>query len=402
LKPARAHGMMPAMNAQLQLWLKDETERRRAFPVLEHHVFLAHAGVCPLPRVAQEALTAYAHYGAQHGQDDETLWRQINGARRTAAELIGAQASEIALLGPTALGLSLVANGWPWVDGDEVVYYADDYPANVYPWLALRERGVRPVALAVEQPGAVTWQAVERALTPRTRMVALASCHYLTGFRIDVDGIGRRLRERGILFCLDGIQSLGAFPTSVEWVDFLSADSHKWMLGPVGAGLFYVRREHHDRLKPTLLGAWNVESPEFVAQSRIAFYDGARRYEPGSLNFPGILAMDASLRLLLDLGIETIADRLLTLRARLCELLGARGFRLPPALETADPRHRSGIVSVTHPKSDLRPVVAGLARDGICVSLRAARDGTPHLRFSPHCYNTDGDLDRVEAVLNVL
>lgn len=394
--------MMPVMNAQLQLWLNDETERRRAFPVLEHHVFLAHAGVCPLPRVAQEALTAYAHYGAQHGQNDETLWRQINGARRTAAELIGAQASEIALLGPTALGLSLVANGWPWVDGDEVVYYADDYPANVYPWLALRERGVRPVALAVEQPGAITWEAVERALTPRTRMVALASCHYLTGFRIDVDGIGRRLRERGILFCLDGIQSLGAFPTSVQWVDFLSADSHKWMLGPVGAGIFYVRREHHDRLKPTLLGAWNVESPEFVAQPNIAFYDGARRYEPGSLNFPGILAMDASLRLLLDLGIETIADRLLTLRARLCELLGGHGFRLPPALEAADPRHASGIVSVTHPKSDLRPVVAGLARDGISVSLRAARDGTPHLRFSPHCYNTDGDLDRVEAVLNVL
>ena len=380
--------------------LNNEHWRREQFPVLRDHVFLAHAGVTALPQAARTALTEFADYAAHTGQEDDEIWRRIAGARKRAADLIGAQATEIALLGPTALGLNLVANGWPWESGDEVIYYADDYPANVYPWLALKERGVTPVPLRTERLGEVTWAAVERTLTPATRMVALASCHYLTGFRIDVNDIGRRLHERGILFCLDGIQTVGAFPTTVEHVDFLSADSHKWMLGPVGAGIFYVREAHHERLKPTLLGAWNVVSPEFIAQDRIAYYDGARRYEPGTLNIPGILAMDASLELLLDVGMDTVAERILALRAALLEALRERRFECPACMRASAEGRQSGIISVTHPTQDMLDLFKRLTASHIRASLRCSRDQTPYLRFSPHFYNTPGDLSRAVAVID--
>lgn len=390
------------MNPPINQSLNDEAWRKEQFPVLRDHVFLAHAGVSALPAAARDALTAYADYAAVNGQEDDHIWRRIAGARQRAADLIGARPCEIALLGPTALGLSLVAQGWPWESGDEVIYYPDDYPANVYPWLALESRGVKPVPLVADRLGEVTWEAVERALTPATRMVALASCHYLTGFRIDVDTIGQGLHERGILFCLDGIQTLGAFPTSVQHVDFLSADSHKWMLGPVGAGIFYVSEEHHGRLKPALLGAWNVISPEFVAQDHIAYYDGARRYEPGSLNIPGILAMDASLSMLMDAGAPFVMQRVLDLRAHLLAELESRGFEGAACMVDAPEKHHSGIVTAWHPTMDLSGLYKRLTAERILVSMRRSRDETPFIRFSPHFYNTREDLHRAIAAIDNL
>ncbi len=380
--------------------LNDESIRKAQFPVLEESSFLAHAGVAALPQAARSALIDYADYASRKGQEDEFIWKRIAEARARAASLIDAKPSEIALLGPTALGLNLVANGWPWEPDDEVVYYQDDYPANVYPWLALKERGVKPVPLAPERMGEITWKTVESVLTPATRMVALASCHYLTGYRIDIDDIGRRLHERNVLFCLDGIQTLGAFPTSVKHVDFLSADSHKWMLGPVGAGLFYVREALHEQLQPTLLGAWNVFSPEFVAQDRVAFYNGARRYEPGSLNIPGILAMDASLEMLQEAGIPFIAERIRALADTLSGALRERGFETPSCMTDAEDKHRSGIVSVSHPVRDLSGIYERLTDAGVRLSMRRARNETPFLRFSPHVYNTQSDLDRALVAID--
>ena len=203
---------------------------------------------------------------------------------KPAPGCIDATPEEIALLGPTSLGLSLFAGGLDWQPGDEVVYHADDYPANVYPWLDLARRGVVPRALQPERPGEITPAVVAAALTPRTRLVALASAYFLTGYRIDVDAIGQMLHERGVLFSLDAIQTLGAFPFSVRHVDFLAADAHKWMLGPLAAGIVYVKRAHFERLRPILLGAANVRSPDFISQGEIRFSDTAARYEPGVLN----------------------------------------------------------------------------------------------------------------------
>lgn len=383
--------------------VEDEAARRREFPVTAERIFMAHAGVCPLPRAASDAIIRYAEEGSRNNQESAWATEQMAVARQNAATLLDARPEEIALLGPTALGLSLVAQGLRWEAGDEVVFYQDDYPANVYPWSTLEGRGIKPVRLKPPWPGAITWDVIEAVITPRTRLVALASCHFLSGYRIDIEAIGRELSKRGVLFCVDGIQSLGAFPLRVGHVDFLSADSHKWLLGPAAAGIFYVKKERQELLQPALIGAWNVVSPEFVAQEQTRFHPTARRYEPGILNYPGIAGMAASLGLLLEVGVEKIGARLLDLRRALLDGLRPLGYRLYTEDLDLDPATtddcRSAIVTFRHPDRDMRNVFEMLARNNVIASYRKNREGTDFVRLSPHFYNTLNEIDRVIEVL---
>jgi cysteine desulfurase / selenocysteine lyase len=387
--------MNPISTPRIEDIISNEGLRREMFPVTGQRLFLAHAAVATLPRVATDALRRFADLAEIDHQESGEIWEKTLGTRRVAAGLLGAQEQEIALLGPTALGLNLVADGLSWVSGDEVVYYADDYPANVYPWLKLRERGVKTVAVQTEAPGQVTWACVEKVLTTRTRLVSLASASFLSGYRLDLDGIGKKLQERGILFCVDGIQSLGAFPLSVRHIDFLSADSHKWLLGPLGAGIFYVKESNFKLLRPSLLGSWNVDSPNFIAQDRIEFYPGARRYEPGSLNVPGILAMRASMELIGQLGVGQIAARILELRARLIAGMEGLGYRLylPEPEREAE---KSGIVSIRLGTEEQgQHLWKKLVAANISVSIRHTREGQRLLRVAPHFYNTEAEIDRL-------
>jgi selenocysteine lyase/cysteine desulfurase len=383
--------------------LQNESLRLEQFPVCRDNIFMAHAGVSPLPKASIDAMQDFMDRAASDNQEGDWTWPLVREARERAAQLIGANSQEIALLGPTSLGLNLVANGLDWSEGDEVVFYMEDYPADVYPWLNLRNRGVKPVALKPDQPGVITWELVESVLTERTRLVAMASCSYLAGYRIDIETIGRNLRERNILFSLDGIQTIGAFPTPAEYCDFISADSHKWMLGPVGAGIFYVKEERFEQLKPTLLGSWNVKSPEFVAQPDIKLEPTARRYEPGSLNLPGIFGMLGSMNMLLDIGLDAISERLLEIRVRFMAPLREAGFGL--MLDAFDCRTetedtvRSAILSLTHPDKDMKALFHLLAKNRVKASLRMNRAGEGFLRLSPHFYNTNEDIDRVVELL---
>lgn len=385
------------MTLSLDQLLRDESERCRQFPVAASRIFLAHAGVTSLPRVVSDAMAQFAESGVFDQQEAGDFWKQIEQTRRSAAQLINAMPEEIALLGPTALGLNLVANGLTWEPGDEVIFYPDDYPANVYPWQNLASRGVKPVALHPAEQGKLTPELIFSALTPRTKLVALASCHFLSGYRLDYKTIGTELKKRGILFCLDGIQSLGATRLDCQYFDFLSADSHKWMLGPLGAGFFYVKQEHFERLQPTLLGSWNVQSPRFIAQPEIHFETTARRYEPGTLNGIGILGMKAGIDLLLGLGLEAIENQLLSLRAFTVEALQTAGWEvLHP---DAAPVNASSIVTAFKPGADLTPYFQKLQSAKISVSLRWSRDNRQFLRLSPHFYNTRNEIEQVVRIL---
>ena len=388
---------------KLRALVEDEDTRRRAFPVVEEAIYLGHAGVCALPRAASDAMREFLDRSERGIQELPWAYDLCEKAREGGAALLGAQAGEIALLGPTSVGLSLVAAGLPWEPGDEVVYYADDYPSNVYPWSQLAGRGVTAVPLKPPLPGVITWDLIEALLTAKTKLVALASCHFLSGYRIDIDAIGRELHTRNILFCVDAIQTVGAFPTPVEHVDFLSADSHKWMLGPAAAGIFYVDKSKQDLLTPSLLGASNVHSPDFIAQEDIDFIESAKRYEPGILNLPGIIGMQGSMRLLLDAGIDAIAARLLELRRALLEGLRPLGYRL--YLEDwdrgpeASSANRSAIVTLSHPGRDLRPIYGALGDAGVVTSFRRNRAGEMFIRLSPHFYNTFDEVDRVVELM---
>ena len=374
-----------------------EAERLERFPVAKKQIFVAHAGVTPLPKCAADAMIAHVQASCENHQEFGAVMRDIDQTRRVAADLIGADKSEIALLGPTSLGLSLFANGLSWHPGDEVVIYQDDYPSNVYPWMALVSQGVTIRRIAPEKPGLITPELIERELSSQTRLVALASCHYLSGWRIDVDAIGALLRERGVLFSVDAIQTLGAFPLNVQFVDFLSADAHKWMLGPMAIGIVFVARRNFPICRPTLLGSWNVSAPQFLAKETLEYHETAQRYEPGVLNGTGAYGMRASLEMLQEIGSETVAAAILEVRDYLHELLAAIGFEfLSPSCN--EPL-RSGIVTARHPKRDSSVLFAALEEGKVTASLRMERNSGQWLRFSMHFYNTRAEMDRIVTIL---
>jgi len=378
-----------------------EAERLEQFPVAAAQIFAGHGGVTALPRCVAEAMRGYVTRSCEQHQEFGAVLQDIARTRIRCAQLIDAQPDEIALLGPTSLGLSIFANGLEWKSGDELLCYIDDYPANVYPWLNLRRLGVEVKFLRPDRPGRITPELVKAALTPRTRMVALASCHFLTGWRIDVNAIGALLRRHGVLFSLDAIQTLGAFHTSVREVDFLSADAHKWLLGPLAIGIVYVAKRNFPTCQPTLIGAWNVRSPQFITQEEIVYPETAQRYEPGVLNITGMYGMVAAIDMLLGVGLDTVSARILDVRDYLHERLASLGFEtISPGF---DEPWRSGILTVQHPAHDSAKLFRALETAKIAASLRNTRDGAAWMRFSPHFYNTREEMDRiVEALAGAL
>jgi cysteine desulfurase / selenocysteine lyase len=367
--------------------------RQTEFPVTRDKVFLAHAAVAPIPRRVAEAVAAYADLCTRGDQEALLPLTQIQQTRDLAARLLHATPDEIALVGPTSNALSLVATGLDWRQGDNVLIYPDDYPSNVYPWMALASRGVEVRRFTTPALGWIRPDDVLPHIDRRTRLVALASCHFISGHRLDIDAIGAQLRARNVLFCLDAIQTLGAFPTTVEHVDFLAADAHKWLLGPCAAGLLYVRKALHDTLHPTLLGWHNVRCPNFIALDRIALRPDARRYEAGTHNLLGLVGLHAALDLLLQLGIDSIATELLRKRKLLLPALAKRGFEVLGA-ET-DPGAGSAILSFSRPTTDMAAIHQQLDAAGIITSLRSDRAGNQFVRLSPHFYNTDAELERL-------
>ena len=242
--------------------LTNEELRHHEFPVTQNKIFLGHAGVCALPRRVAQAIGDCAN-GGTLGDQEEFVMHRIAGRAQAGAKLLNCQPDEVSLVGPTSLGLSLVAAGLNFRKGDNILIYHDDYPSNVYPWMALAEKGVKVRLLNTRGLGAIRPMDVMGQVDENTRLVALASRHFISGHRLDHAAIGKFLHERNILFCLDAIQTLGAFPTTVEYVDFLAADAHKWLLGPCGAGILYVKTDLQEKLNPPVYGWHNVRNPEF-------------------------------------------------------------------------------------------------------------------------------------------
>ena len=369
----------------------NEELRRHEFPAVRDKVFLGHAGVCPLPRRVAEAVSECAR-GSTLGDQEAFVVHRLNDARQLGARLLNCQPEEIALVGPTSLALSFVAAGLPLRKGDNVLIYHDDYPSNVYPWMALANRGIEVRLLNTRSLGVIRPQDVIGQVDENTRLVALASCHFVSGYRLDHQAIGKLLRDRGILFCLDAIQTLGAFPTTVEQVDFLAADAHKWLLGPCGAGILYVRRELQEKMTPPVYGWHNVRNPDFVAQEQIVFRSGAVKFEAGTHNLLGLVGLVAALELVLEIGVENIAAELLRKRAWLVPALQTKGFTVLNA--GANPENASGIVSFHQPGKDSATLHKTLTDAGIATSLRSDRQGRKYIRLSPHFYNTDAELQR--------
>jgi cysteine desulfurase/selenocysteine lyase len=370
-----------------------EPLRQVEFPVTQDRIFLAHAGVCPLPRRVSGAIRDYAELCTQGDQEMVLPAQQIRRSRELAARLLNAHPDEIAFVGPTSLALSFVAAGLDLRRHDNILIYFDDYPANVYPWMAQAERGVKIRLLNTRELGRIRPLDVLGEVDENTRLVALASCHFVSGYRTDLNAIGQALQQRNILFCVDAIQTLGAFPTTVEHIDFLAADGHKWLLGPCAAGIFFVRKSLQERLHPTVFGWNNVRCPNYVAQEEMKFRADARRYEAGSQNLLGLVGLNAAMELILEIGIENIASDLLRKRALLVPALKDKGYTVLNA--DSPPANGSGIITFYRDAVDMAPLYQKLETANIITSLRTDRAGRNYLRLSPHFYNTDAELGRL-------
>ncbi len=378
---------VPDFLAEIQ---SDESLRSSEFPVVGEQIYLAHAGVCPLPRRVSEAMSHYLER-SQFDDQETAAGPIVESTRRLLADFLSVSEDEVALVGPTSDALSIVAAGFPFDEGDNVIIYQDDYPSNVYPWLALRERGVEVRSVKPQQLGVIEVGDIVSLIDSKTRLVALASCHFLVGFRPDLDEIGAALHARGVAFCVDGIQSVGAFQAPLQNVDFMAADSHKWMLGPSSAGFLYVSREWQDRLRATRWGWHNLDCPDFVAKETLDYVSGALRYEAGSANLVGLVGLAEAVRLLESVGVSRVSADLCAKRAYLIEGVRRKGYEV---LEVDfDEKAWGGMLAFTHSTKDLDEVNRGLKDRRVRASLRMIRSGIPYLRFSPHFYNTQAELD---------
>ncbi|HEX8914657.1 MAG TPA: aminotransferase class V-fold PLP-dependent enzyme [Humisphaera sp.] len=371
-----------------------------AFPVLNRWAFFNHAGVCPLPAAAGAAFRRYAQE-AEAGAYLATHWYQdIEKLRVLAGELINAHRDEVAFVKNTSEGISTVAHGLDWQWGDRVVSTDVEYPANVYPWMEqVRARGVKLVRVPEETDAngrrAVPLERIlEEAAHPKTKIVALSHVEYASGQRHDLARIGRFCRDNGKLFCVDAIQSVGVLPVDVKEmnIDYLSADGHKWMLGPEGAGIFYCRRELIERTRPSVIGWMNVVDAQNYGDINYTLRADAQRFEAGSYNVPGLLALKASLELIAKARVGAVAQRVRELGDLLIGLLERKGYAI---VSPRDKWQWSGIVSFTSPTHDMKRLVVQLRKEHqVEIAIREGR-----LRASPHFYNTEAQIERLAAVL---
>ncbi len=362
---------------------------REEFPVTRELIYLNHAAVAPLCRRAAQSMKALVDdacfYGSLHYDD----WmRAYAGLRAAAAKLIGASPEEIAIVKNTSEGIATVASGLDWKPQDRIVAFEEEFPANYYPWRRLESRGVMITWLSIYDPIEKIEQAIAGA-----RLLAISFVNYLSGYRVDLRAIGELCRRNDCFFFVDAIQGMGAIPIDVEAcnIDALSADGHKWMLGPEGNGILYVRRRWLDSIEPVEFGWTNPAKYADYSSRDMTLRPDAGRYECGTLNTIGCFGLKAALELLLEVGVENICDSVLSLADQLEEGVREKGYQ---TMVPRTPETGSGIVSFRHPEIDSRIIAGELKKAGI---LGATRQGW--IRLSPHFYIGP---EEIEAVLGVL
>ena len=364
----------------------------REFPVRKNFIHLNHAAVSPLPRRVADAITAHVENVRDRGIADWRSWYgMIEATRGKVASFIGASAAEIAFLPNTSWGVNLVALGFPWKAGDNVVTDDMEFPSNAYPWRALAERGVE-CRVAKSRGGRITAEDLAALVDGRTRVVAVSWVAFHNGFVFPLAEIGRFCRERGILFVVDGIQGLGALPIDVAAasVDVLCADAHKWLYGTEGGAVFYVAESARERVPARARGWWNLKTEGEYLEYRATPYESARRYEPGILPTANLAGLSAAVDLLNAMGRDAVQSRILELVEALRRGLEARGWtiRSPAPLS-------SGILAAAPPSGDARGWVKALEARGVLV---APREGC--VRFSPHAGNDAGEMERALAAID--
>ena len=366
---------------------------RKEFPVTREIIFFDHARVAPLPKRVKQVVTAFIDDATRFGTAHYETWiLELERTRKKFAELINANPDEIAFVKNTSEGISIVANGFDWQLGDNVVIPDIEFPANVYPWWNLKQRGVE-TRMVKSVEGRVLFDELIKQVDNRTRILSISSVECNSGFRSNLNRLGTFCKEKEILFFVDAIQSLGVLPLDVkkDHIDFLSADGHKWMLSVEGLGGFYISKNVVDRIRPTTMGWGNVVNAENFMDYDFTLQKDAKKFEEGTPNTISIHAFGAALGLLLETGIDNIEKRVITLGDYIIAELNRRNIKIYSSTLLNE---RSGNISFILDK-DVSKLYSFMLENKVKLTVR---DGL--VRFSPHFYNNEDEILQVFDLLD--
>lgn len=370
---------------------------RSLFPHIQSgKIYLNHAATSPLSTRVLDAMIGHLHARSSGPIDTYSSdVEELDSCRKNVQKLINAESPErIAIALSTSDSLNIVSSGLPWKSGDRVLLNDLEFPANVYPYIALRRHGVELDIIPCED-GRVPVERIERGITPRTRLVALSAVQFLSGYRADLAAVGELCRRKGILLVVDGIQAVGAVQIDVQRmkIDALGAGAQKWQMGPHGTGFLYLTESLQGMIQQQFVGWLSVNDPWNFHNYRQPLAAEAKRYESGTVNFPGIWGMNAALKTLHEVGIEAIEAHVLALTGMLTEKVRELdGFNL---YSPANRQERAGIVTLQPSREmGLPAIIKSLTQQQITISLREGK-----FRFSPHFYNTPEEIDTAVSVL---
>jgi len=368
---------------------------RKEFPIVNSYIYLDHAGVSPVSlRVKKEIEEFLVQATGEKGFEYSAWGERIEEIRVSCAELVGADYDEIAFVKNTSHGISIVASGLDWKEGDNVLVFEKEFSSNIYPWLNLKDRGVE-VRFIPFKKKRILFEDIEALIDSRTRLITMSSVQSVNGFMIDLKRLGELCQQKKILFFVDAIQSLGAVPIDVKEInaDFLSADGHKWLLAPEGIGIFYCKRDIASVIKPSLVGWKSVEDDHNFESLNFKLKNNALRFEEGSFNTLGIYGLGAAVDLLLEIGVDKIEKRVRELGDLIISEAEKREFIIKTPKNSNE---RGGIISFSgtfHPKE----LAEMLFEKNVVVNYRGGA-----LRVAPHFYNTEEEILKFFQTLDEL
>jgi len=368
---------------------------RALFPVTERAIYLNHAAVSPPPIPTINAVQSQLADVSENGSVNFRNWIAVKeNTRRLVADMLGALPEQVAFMRNTSDGLSTVANGLDWRPGDNLVTFRGEFPSNIYPWLRVRDAFGVEVRMCEERDGRIDLDELIGLIDGKTRIVAISQIQFASGFRADLERIGRGARAHDALLVVDVIQTLGVVPVDVqsEFVDVAAAACHKWLLTPEGVGLLYLSARARERIQPTLVGWTSVPYPEDYGNFEQGWNKGTLAWETGTGPVALIHGLEASLKLLHEVGIRRIQAHLETLTDHLCERLRNTQYEVVSSRRAGE---KSQIVCIRHLAGlSSMDLYAHLKKRNIITAPRGDR-----LRISPHLYNTVEEMDELVTAL---
>jgi len=369
---------------------------RSYFPYLKNGIiYFNHASTGPITTKVKESIESFLKERSEDKIDDYYAFKDVaDETKEMIGEMINCSGDRIAFLDNTTNGIIWLAQGVDWKHGDRIILNDVEFPANVYPFLQLKEKGVE-VDFIRSTNGIVTAEEIISAIQPRTKLISISFVQFLSGYRIDLEKIGKVCKEKGIIFSVDAIQGLGAVRLDVEKnnIDYLANGTQKWMLGLQGLAFIYVRKELQEKMKTAPIGWLAVKDAWDLLKYDITPKETAERFQPGTLNNIGIYAFNSSMKLFEELGFDEIEKQVLSNSKYFIDELAKIDYKSP--LYSLPEKHLSGIVSFRTENG--QKIIEYLNQKKIVCSLREG-----YIRFAPHFYNTKQDIDYVvDALQNV-